>query len=119
MTGRGAGGRPLEFVLLTAGERPLPARGFACAKCHGDEGKGGREGNVLIADIRRAALARPLRAPDAWSRARPSYTDATLARAITEGIDASGRKLDASMPRWRLTEPELADLLKYLKRLGP
>ena len=117
-TGRGAAGRPLEFRLLTAGERPLPANGFACANCHGADGKGGKEGSVVMADIRYGTLSRPLLASPPWNRARVPYTDALLARAITRGVDSSGQQLDASMPRWLLPEPELADLIGYLKRLG-
>lgn len=117
-SGRGAGGRALQFRLLTAGATPLPANGFACVNCHGADGKGGREGGIVMADIRYATLARPLAAAPPWNRARAAYTEATLARAITEGIDSSGQQLDASMPRWRLSEAELADLIGFLKRLG-
>lgn len=117
-TGRGAAGRLLYFRLLTAGERPLPASGIVCANCHGADGKGGREGNIVMADITYATLTRPLPATPPWNKARVPYTDALLARAITEGLDSSGRQLDASMPRWMLSESELQDLLKYLKRLG-
>lgn len=117
-SGRGADGRALQFRLLTAGAQPLPANGFACVNCHGADGKGGREGSIVMADIRYATLTRPLGAAPPWNRARAAYTEATLARAITEGIDSSGQQLDASMPRWRLSEAELADLIGYLKRLG-
>jgi hypothetical protein len=117
-TGRGADGRPLEFRLLTAGERPLPASGFACTNCHGADGKGGKEGSIVMADIRYGTLIRPLPASPPWNRGRVPYTDALLARAISRGVDSSGQQLDASMPRWLLSESELADLVGYLKRLG-
>ena len=117
-TGRGAAGRLLYFRLLTAGDRPLPASGIVCANCHGADGKGGREGGIVMADITYATLARPLAASPPWNRTRAPYTDALLARAITQGLDSSGQQLDASMPRWLLSASELADLLKYLKRLG-
>ncbi len=117
-TGRGAAGRLLYFRLLTAGERTLPASGIVCANCHGPDGKGGREGNIVMADIRYPTLTKPLAASPPWYKARAPYTDALLARAITQGLDSSGQQLDASMPRWVLAESELQDLLKYLKRLG-
>ena len=100
-TGHSPAGELLYFRLLSAGRGLLPAKGVACASCHGADGKGGREGNVVIADLSRAA-----------------YTDDLLARAITEGVDASGRQLDGMMPRWRLQNPELQDLVRYLRRLG-
>lgn len=71
-----------------------------------------------MADITHATLGRPLPASPPWNRARAAYTDALLARAITEGLDSSGQQLDGSMPRWLLSESELQDLLKYLRRLG-
>ena len=117
-TGRGAAGRLLYFRLLTAGERALPANGIVCANCHGADGKGGREGNIVMADITYGTLGRPLPASPPWNKTRAPYTDALLARAITQGLDSSGQQLDSSMPRWVLSEPELQDLLKYLKRLG-
>ncbi len=117
-TGRGAAGRLLYFRLLTAGERALPASGIVCANCHGADGKGGREGNIVMADITYGTLSRPLPASPPWNKARAAYTDALLARAITQGVDSSGQQLDSSMPRWILSDPELQDLLKYLKRVG-
>ena len=117
-TGRGTAGRLLYFRLLTAGERAPPASGIVCANCHGADGKGGREGNIVMADITYGTLSRPLPASPPWNKARAAYTDALLARAITQGVDSSGQQLDSSMPRWILSDPELQDLLKYLKRVG-
>jgi hypothetical protein len=49
---------------------------------------------------------------------RPAYTDATLARAIREGLDPSGRALDPAMPRYPLADADLAALVDYLKVLS-
>jgi mono/diheme cytochrome c family protein len=117
-TGRSLSGQPLSYRLLGAGQGLLPAKGVFCANCHGPDGKGGREGNIVMADITYGTLTRPLPASPPWNKARAPYNDALLARAITQGIDSSGQQLDASMPRWVLSESELQDLLKYLKRLG-
>jgi mono/diheme cytochrome c family protein len=117
-TGRSESGALTYFRLLSAGDRLLPAKGVVCANCHGSEGKGGREGNVVIADISNPTLARLMTAAPPRNRARAAYTDVLLARAITEGIDASGRGLDGAMPRWVMQESDLQDLLQYLKRLG-
>ena len=116
-SGRSASGEVIQFRLLSAGPRLLPANGIVCASCHGPQGKGGREGFVLMADITQGTLARRV-AASAAAKERAAYTDALLARAITEGIDASGRQLDGMMPRWAMQEPDLRDLLQYLKRLG-
>jgi hypothetical protein len=43
------------------------------------------------------------------------YTDASLRRAISEGLDAGGEPLADSMPRWSMDERQLEDLLEYLR----
>lgn len=116
-TSRNSSGEPLSFRLLSAGDGLLPANGIVCANCHGQDGKGAREGNTLMADIRYATLTRPLSVSPPRHRTRAPYTDALLARAITRGIDASGNQLEAAMPRWVLSEIDLRDLLAYLKTL--
>ena len=116
-TGRSESGALTYFRLLSAGDRLLPAKGVVCATCHGPEGKGIREGNAVVADISQAALAKPMASTPPRSRARAAYTDALLARAITEGMDSSGQPLDGGMPRWAMPQSDLDDLLQYLKRL--
>jgi cytochrome c oxidase subunit 2 len=43
------------------------------------------------------------------------YTEASLRRAISEGLDAGGKPLADSMPRWSMDERQLKDLLEYLR----
>lgn len=117
-TGRDAAGRPFMFRLLSAGPDPMPAVRIYCANCHGADGRGGRQGEILMADIRSETLRRPLRPSPSWNRGRAPYTDALLARAITQGIDSSGHLLTAAMPRWILSKSQMQDLLAYLQRLG-
>ncbi|AKJ01634.1 ABC-type branched-subunit amino acid transport system substrate-binding protein [Archangium gephyra] len=92
----------------------------ACARCHGSSGRGSLEGGVEVPDIRPGALGHPrMNAVGAVDdRARPAYGRATLLRAITEGVSASGRKLGVAMPRYELGEVEREELLAYLERLG-
>jgi hypothetical protein len=49
---------------------------------------------------------------------RPAYTLATFARALTDGLDAGGRVLAATMPRYNLSAAESADLAAYLQTLN-
>lgn len=44
-----------------------------------------------------------------------AYTEESLRRAITEGIDPAGNRLDDAMPRWFMSEQDLTDLIKYLQ----
>ena len=48
----------------------------------------------------------------------PPYTELTLKRAITEGVDPAGERLDDEMPRWRMSEQDLADLVEFIKTLN-
>ncbi len=43
------------------------------------------------------------------------YDDHTLRRAIRQGIDPAGEPLDDLMPRWRMSEQDLDDLIAFLK----
>jgi hypothetical protein len=52
------------------------------------------------------------------SRQLPSYDDASLRRAIREGVDVSGRKLNPAMPRFAIDDGELDALVAYLKTLS-
>ena len=50
---------------------------------------------------------------------RDPYTEATLARAIREGVGANGKPLSYVMPRYRLDDAAMGDLIAYLKDLSP
>lgn len=52
------------------------------------------------------------------SHVRAAYTDSTLAKAIREGVDPSGRPLDYLMPRYKLDGQTMAVLIEYLKGLS-
>lgn len=52
------------------------------------------------------------------ARPRPTYADESLARAIREGVDVTGRPMHASMPRFALDPDSLAALTVYLKSLS-
>lgn len=117
--GQSARGKPLMGFL--APERvELSGEVAACARCHGPSGRGSREGGVEVPDITPGALGHSrARAVGALEdRARPAYTRATLLRAITEGISASGRELGVTMPRYALDDAEREELLAYLGQLG-
>ena len=45
------------------------------------------------------------------------YTEEPLRRAITRGIDPAGEPLDEQMPRWRMSERDLDDLVEFIKTL--
>lgn len=107
-------GTPIK-ALVGAHGNALPGNLFACANCHGEDGRGQREGGIRSANITRTSLGN---AAVAGARSRPSYTRTTLERAIVMGRDAAGNRLDYAMPRYRMSGRDIRDLLSYLDRLG-
>ena len=99
----------------------------ACVNCHRRSGLGGKEGRSVIPPISARYLYFNPFAPtsgdltlpfaDGMRTQRGPYTDATVARAIREGIDADGKPLDYLMPRFDLDDKDMAALIGYLKRL--
>jgi hypothetical protein len=47
----------------------------------------------------------------------PPYTNETIKRAISQGVNPAGELLERPMPRWTMSEEDLVDLLDYLKGL--
>ncbi len=91
-----------------------------CASCHGAD----RLGRRLMPNF--WTVAPPL-TPDALFGGHDddghgdhdAYSDESLQRAITEGIDAGGAPLDRAMPRWSMSEADLADVIAFLKSPAP
>lgn len=82
---------------------------MSCASCHGADGRGGRlkmmHGSIKVEDIR-------------WKHLRrEGYDAAKLRRAIRNGIDARGKRLEFPMPEWSMPARNLEDLVDYLRTL--
>ncbi len=88
-----------------------------CATCHGLNGHGLATRSFTAPNITYPNLtsAQGMLAPDG-SRG-PTYTEATLKRAVTTGMDPNGGHLAAPMPHWQLSDTEWSYLLAYLKTL--
>jgi len=120
---------------LLRGERqgapPLQGQDAACVQCHRRSGLGMVEGKIVIPPISGRLLFRPGQRifrdspmhegethllptpPD-----RPAYDEATLERAIREGVGANGHPLDYLMPRYDLDDAAMGDLIAYLRHLS-
>lgn len=70
------------------------------------------------ARINASALRAARTAAFAGTRQRPVYDEASLARAIREGIDVTGRRMNASMPRYALEPAAIESLTAYLRTLS-
>lgn len=125
-------GQPLEGVAQVGVRRVGPDA--ACVACHRRSGFGTSEGSVEIRSITGPALfgqparAEPVRAASSAERARtallagrrprPVYDAPSLARALRDGVDVTGRKLDPAMPRYALDDAALASLSAFLQTLS-
>ncbi|MGA1533313.1 MAG: ABC transporter substrate-binding protein [Planctomycetota bacterium] len=110
-------GRPPIDLLLSSSDLTLPATTFPCSNCHGGRGEGTEEGGVAPPPIRWRDLLRPATSP-LTGVDRPAHTAESVLRAITEGVDPTGRPLHPGMPRYTLTEEQGTDLVSYLRILG-
>jgi cytochrome oxidase Cu insertion factor (SCO1/SenC/PrrC family)/ABC-type branched-subunit amino acid transport system substrate-binding protein len=113
--GESLSGREITAIVGQGGTATLAASALPCGNCHGVDGRGVAEGSIVPADIRAASLSTHLVARD---RRRPRYDDVLLTRALREGRDSGDMPLSPVMPRYRMDERDLADLLAYLHRLG-
>jgi ABC-type branched-subunit amino acid transport system substrate-binding protein len=86
-----------------------------CAGCHGRDGKGRAEGGVKPTNIVWENLTKPYGGIAESGRKYDTYDEYTFLRAVNEGIDSSGNKLDSSMPRYNISRQDAGDLVAYLK----
>jgi hypothetical protein len=103
----------------------------ACINCHRRSGLGSFAGQIKIPPIAGKYLFRPAdeKVPDAAmprvmigavldKSSTESYTDATVARAIRQGVGRGGRKLNYLMPRFEIDDATMASLIVHLKSLS-
>ena len=108
-TGTSGSGDPIYSEGFT-----MMGRGFACADCHGPQGKGG-----TVAMMMNRFDVPAITWPELTGQHEdhPPYTEDTVKQAITRGIDPAGNRLEPTMPRWTMSERDLNDLINFLKTL--
>ena len=95
----------------------LPGTAAPCGSCHGADGQGRPEGGVRPSAIVWSELAKPYGHTHPGGRRHPPFTDASLARALREGLDPAGSPFDVSMPRYAISDEDMGSLAAYLRRL--
>ena len=114
-TGRNERGERIPFE---GGPMWLYMHGGSCATCHGADGRGGAPvmmGTEIPGDIRYHHL---LEEEHEEGEEHPPFTDELIKRAIALGLDPAGEPLDQTMPRWRMSDQDLDDLLEFLRTLN-
>lgn len=135
-TGIGTSGKPVA-AIDRSGEKVFAPQ-FHCVACHRPSGYGSKEGGVYVAPVAAPVLYQPLR-PDrarAFSgmyfqqysdgvagrlhqaRTRPAYDRASLGQLLRSGIDPAGSPIPDAMPRYDLSERDVAALDAWLRTLS-
>ena len=90
---------------------------LTCASCHGPTAQGGRHTmhmTVMDApDIRYVELAEEMEEHGGEGE----YDLITFKKAVIDGEHPDGDSLDRNMPRWKMSENDLADLFAFLQSL--
>lgn len=94
----------------------VPASVVTCDSCHGLYGEGRDEGGVSAGDITWSYLTKP-HVHEGSGRKHPAFTDASFKKAITFGVDPGGNAIEVSMPRYKMTQQQMSDLIAFLKRI--
>ncbi len=122
---RGLSTTGVAVAVTVQGDLKVQSTDMPCLNCHRRSGWGTVEGGVTIPPITGAAVFSPrtlgnvqmgLRTTGAGTR--PAYDDATLLRVLRDGVDAGGRALSLTMPRYAVGAADVAALSSYLRSLS-
>jgi mono/diheme cytochrome c family protein len=90
---------------------------LTCASCHGPQGRGGTHGmhmwTMTAPDIRYVALRN---VSELKGRQRPYDID-DFRQQVENGRHPDGSPVQADMPRWQMSDPDMKDLFSFLKAL--
>ena len=115
-------GGPEMGMMMTGGR-------LACVSCHGIDARGRRHPmgmrHMDAPDIRWSALAghhheegeEPEEAGHEAEHHHEGYSLEDFRNALVNGRHPDGDKLGRSMPRWKMSDADLSNLLSYLKSL--
>jgi mono/diheme cytochrome c family protein len=105
-------------ITFQGGNMHMQMHGGGCVSCHGAKLQGGIRIMpwfwIKTPPLTVAALFGDEHGTVDSHADHETYTEITLRRAITEGIDPAGVTLDGTMPRWQMSEQDLTDLIRYL-----
>ncbi len=113
--GTSASGQPVVAVMNGI---DVPASILPCANCHALDGTGNPEGGVVPSNLQWHILTKPYTQTKPGGRTHKPYTASGVKKAISMGTDPSGNALHPTMPKYRLSLQDMADLVAYLKVIG-
>lgn len=104
-------------IIALMGEIEVPSSTLTCEGFHGARGEGKTEGGVTAGQLTWTHLTKSYGHTHPGGRKHGPFNELSFTRAVTSGIDPSRNPLIVAMPRYRLTQGEMADLIAYIKRL--
>jgi len=102
---------------LGVAQQQVPGVAVRCANCHGPDGLGRPEGGVHPSNITWSELTKSYGHTHENGRHHAAFDEASLKRAIIDGVDPSGNQLDGVMPRFNISERDFKSLVAYMKKL--
>lgn len=122
-------GKPLTGFV--SNDVPVDGTAFTCISCHLRSGLGSVEGGVVTPPTNGRVLYQE-RKPyikgqefvplihnyAVYLPIRPAYTDETLSALMSSGFDPTGREMAKAMPRYKMSDQDMAILIAYLKTLS-
>lgn len=113
----GTSGDGDEIYAVMSGVN-VPASVMPCVNCHGEQGKGKPEGGIIPSNLTWSSLSREYTGAGHNGRSHPAYTEKSLVKAISMGLDPAGNPLHKAMPRYQMSRKSMEDLISYIKVLG-
>jgi mono/diheme cytochrome c family protein len=102
----------------------LPGHKSACVNCHRHSALGGFEADMAVPAIAGRYLFQAASTLTGhtlpWAveqNERPAYTVESLHAALTRGVSPTGRTLRAVMPRYQMSQQDVADISAYLAQI--
>lgn len=106
-----------QEITAQIGEIDVPASTLTCAGCHGARGEGKKEGGVTAGSLTWSYLTTPYGHADEGGRKHPAFSENSFIRTLTAGLDPGGNKISVAMPRYRMPQQDMANVIAYLKRI--
>ncbi|MEH6458246.1 MAG: cytochrome c [Cocleimonas sp.] len=104
-----------DAIRPIGGQHHMQMHGGSCATCHGFDKEGGVRMWPRFWVVTPALTLDSLKSDhQSDDHDHPSYDEASLKKAIVDGLRPSGEALHETMPRWRMSEKSLDALVSYL-----
>ena len=89
----------------------------SCASCHGRDGRGQSESQVIVPAIKRGVGGLDEGTINAEGEFRPGYDIAAFTRLLANGISSRGQEISVVMPRYNFSAKSIDALFDYLAAL--